>query len=63
MALQSIILGTTLVGIAILWLGALVLPISRIRSAVASSAGFLKMANRLAALTFAGLACLVLVER
>jgi threonine/homoserine/homoserine lactone efflux protein len=61
--LQSILLGTTLVAIAIVWLGALVLLIGRIRSALASSAGFLKLANRVAAFTFVGLACLVLVER
>jgi threonine/homoserine/homoserine lactone efflux protein len=62
-ALQSILLGTTLVGIAIVWLGALVLLIGRIRPALASSAGFLKLVNRLAAFIFVGLACLVLVER
>lgn len=62
-ALQSVVLGMTLVGIAIVWLGVLVLLFDHVRSAVASSAGFLKMANRLAALIFVGLACrLVLVN-
>ena len=62
-ALQSVLLGATLVGIAIVWLGALVLLVGRIRTAVASSASFLKLANRLSALAFVGLACLVFVER
>jgi threonine/homoserine/homoserine lactone efflux protein len=61
--LQSVLLGATLVGIAIVWLGALVLLVGQIRSTVASSTGFLKVANRLAALAFVALACLVFVER
>lgn len=56
-ALQSLILGITLAGMAVIWLGTLVLLVGRFRSAVASSTAFLKLANRLAAVTFFGLAC------
>jgi threonine/homoserine/homoserine lactone efflux protein len=56
-AAQSLLLGVTLAGMAIAWIGALVLLAGRFRSAVASSTTFLKLANRLAAVTFLGLAC------
>ena len=55
-ALQSFVLGTTLAGIAIIWIAGLVLLVGRFRSTVASSKPFLKVANRLAAVTFFGLA-------
>lgn len=61
-AVQSFILGVTLAGMAILWVGALVLVTGRFRSAVASSTTFLKLANRLAAVTFLGLACRLAVQ-
>lgn len=56
-ALQSLLLGATLAAMAIVWIGVLVLLVGRFRSAVASSTTFLKLANRLAAVTFFGLAC------
>lgn len=61
-ALQSVALGGTLAGMAILWIGALVLLVGRFRAAVASSEAFLKVANRLAAVTFFGLACRLALE-
>jgi len=61
-AVQSLILGVTLAGMAILWIGALVLLVGRFRWAVASSTTFLKLANRLAAVTFFGLACRLAVQ-
>ncbi|MGH1368518.1 MAG: LysE family translocator [Maritimibacter sp.] len=59
---QSFILGLTLAGMAILWLGAVVFVVGRFRSIVAGSETFLKLANRLAAVTFIGLACRLAVE-
>lgn len=61
-ALQSFILGATLAGMAIVWIGALVLLAGRFRSAVASSTTFVKLANRLAAVAFFGLACRLAVQ-
>lgn len=61
-SLQSFILGATLAGMAIVWMGALVLLVGRFRSAVASSTTFLALANRLAAVAFFGLACRVAVQ-
>ncbi len=61
-AVQSCILGVTLAVMAILWIGALVLLVGSFRSAVASSTTFLKLANRLAAITFFGLACRLAVQ-
>lgn len=55
-AMQSLVLGITLAGMAIVWIGGLVLLVGQFRSTVASSAPFLKLANRLAAVTFFGLA-------
>jgi threonine/homoserine/homoserine lactone efflux protein len=61
-ALQSLVLGVTLASMAVIWIGALVLLVGRFRSAVASSTTFLKLANRLAAVTFFGLACRLAVQ-
>lgn len=61
-ALQSFILGVTLAGMAIIWLGAVVFVVGRFRSIVAGSTTFLKLANRLAAVTFFGLACRLAVQ-
>lgn len=61
-ALQSAILGVTLAGMAVIWIGSLVLLVGRFRSAVASSTTLLKLANRLAAVTFFGLACRLAVQ-
>lgn len=61
-ALQSFLLGVTLAGMAVVWIGALVLLVGRFRSVVASSTTFLKLANRLAAVTFFGLACRLAVQ-
>ncbi len=60
--LQSLILGVTLAGMAIAWIGAVVLLVGRFRSIVAGSTTFLKLANRLAAITFFGLACRLAVQ-
>lgn len=62
LALQSLVLGTTLAAVACLWIGLLVVLAGRFRAALAASAGFLKAANRLAAVTFLGLACRLAVE-
>ena len=62
LAVQSFVLGTTLAAMACLWIGLLVVVVGRFREAVAGSAGLLKAANRLAAMTFLGLACRLAVE-
>lgn len=63
-ALQSLVLGATLAVMAIIWIGAIVLLVGRFRSIIAGSTTFLKLANRLAAITFLGLAArLVAQER
>lgn len=61
-ALQSFVLGATLAGMAIVGIGAFVFVVGRFRSLVAGSTKFLKVANRLAAVTFFGLACRLAVE-
>ncbi|MBL0935030.1 MAG: LysE family translocator [Rhizobiaceae bacterium] len=61
-ALQSLSLGMTLAGMAIVWIGAIVLLVGRFRSIVAGSTTFLKLANRLAAVTFFGLAARLVVQ-
>ena len=62
-ALQSLMLGATLAALALVWLGTLVIVVGQFRAALAPSAGFLKLANRLAAVTFLGLACRLLLEQ
>jgi threonine/homoserine/homoserine lactone efflux protein len=62
LAIQSLILGTTLALVAIVWLGAIVVAIGRARHIVARNPTFLKLANRLAAATFLGLACRLAVQ-
>ncbi len=61
-ALQSFVLGATLAGMAIVWLGTVVFVVGRFRAVVAGSTTFLKLANRLAAVTFFGLACRLAVQ-
>lgn len=61
-ALQSFLLGATLAGMALAGIGAVVFVVGRFRSAVSGSPAFLKLANRLAALTFFGLACRLALE-
>lgn len=61
-AVQSLILGATLAAMAIVWIGALILITGRFRAAVASNRTFLRLANRLAAVTFAGLALRLAVK-
>lgn len=61
-AMQSFLLGATLAGMAVVGIGAFVLVVGRFRSLVAGSTRFLKVANRLAAVTFFGLACRLAVE-
>lgn len=62
LAAQSFVLGITLAAMAVLWMGAWVLAVGRFRGAVAANPLFLKVANRLAAVTFAGLACRLAVQ-
>ena len=62
LAVQSLVLGTTLATMALLWIGLIVVVVGRFRTAVASSARFLALANRLAAVTFFGLACRLAVQ-
>lgn len=62
LALQSSILGLTLALMAVAWIGLVVLLVGRFRAAVASNTTFLKLANRLAAVTFFGLACRLAAE-
>ncbi|SFD15303.1 LysE family translocator [Tropicimonas isoalkanivorans] len=61
-ALQSFVLGATLAGMAIVWLGTVVVIVGRFRAVVTGSTTFLKLANRLAAVTFFGLACRLAVQ-
>lgn len=56
LALQSLVLGLTLAVMAIVWIGTLVFLVGHFRSVVSSSTTFRKLANRLAAATFVGLA-------
>jgi threonine/homoserine/homoserine lactone efflux protein len=62
-ALQSLVLGLTLAGIAVLWLALLVIAAGKFRAALGERALFLKLANRLAAATFFGLACRLALQR
>ncbi len=62
LAVQSIILGATLALMALAWIGLVVVTVGRFRAAVVSQATFLKLANRLAAVTFFGLACRLALE-
>lgn len=62
LALQSAVLGLTLALMAVAWIGLVVAVVGRFRAAVASNTTFLKLANRLAAVTFAGLAFRLAVE-
>jgi threonine/homoserine/homoserine lactone efflux protein len=55
-ALQSLILGLTLAGIAVVWLSGLVLVVSYARSVFVRSERFSPLLQRVAALVFAGLA-------
>ncbi len=57
LALQSLLLGLTLALMAVAWIGLVVVLVGRFRAAVATSSSVLRFANRLAAVTFAGLAC------
>ena len=62
LALQSLVLGLTLALMAFAWIGFVVIVVGRFRAEVASSTKFLKLANRLASVTFAGLACRLALE-
>ena len=61
-AVQSLMLGATLAGMALLWLGILVFLVGRFRTVVSASAKFQIFANRFAAVTFFGLACRLVVQ-
>jgi threonine/homoserine/homoserine lactone efflux protein len=62
LVLQSFVLGSTLALMALAWIGLLVVAVGRFRALLATSGTFLKLANRLAAVTFAGLACRLALE-
>lgn len=62
MALQSLILGLTLAGMAVLWIGFVVAVVGKFRSAVVTQPKFLRFANKLAAATFVGLAVRLALE-
>ncbi len=62
LAAQSLILGATLALMAVAWIGFVVVLVGRFRAAVVSNAAVLKLFNRLAAVTFFGLACRLAVE-
>ncbi len=62
LALQSFVLGLTLALTAVAWIGFVVIVVGRFRAVLASSTTFLKFANRLASVTFVGLACRLAVE-
>ena len=61
-AVQSLVLGATLAAMAVVWIGMMVLIVGRFRKAVGSNTVFLKFANRLAAVTFIGLACRLAIQ-
>lgn len=61
-ALQSLALGLTLGVIAVIWISVLVMLVARFRAAVVSNDTILKVANRLAAVTFFGLACRLVAQ-
>ena len=62
LALQSFLLGATLAVMAMIWIGLLVVLTGHFRAAVARNTAFLKIANRLAAISFFGLACRLAIE-
>ena len=62
LALKSFVLGSTLAVMAVGWIGLVAVVVGRFRGAVASNPTFLRLANRLAAVTFFGLACRLIAE-
>jgi threonine/homoserine/homoserine lactone efflux protein len=62
LALQSFILGATLAGMAMIWIGMLVYVIGRFRTSFASRPKFLSIANKLSAIVFIGLAIRILFQ-
>ncbi len=63
LALQSVVLGMTLAAMGVMWIGLMVALVVRFRDGVVRHPAFLKLANRLAAVTFVGLACRLAAER
>lgn len=63
LALQSFVLGGTLAVMAFLWIGSMVTILGRFRSSVATTETFQRVAQKLAALTFVGLALRLAVQR
>ena len=63
LALQSLVLGMTLAVMAVAWIGLMVALVARFRDGVVRNPAFLRFANRLAAVTFLGLACRLAAER
>lgn len=62
LALQSLLLGATLAVMALIWIGLVVLVVGRARAVIATNTTVLKLVNRLAAVTFVGLACRLAVQ-
>lgn len=62
LALRSLILGTTLALMAVAWIGFVAVMVGRFRATVVSNTAVLKVFNRLAALTFFGLACRLAIK-
>ena len=63
LALRSFVLGMTLAVMAVMWIGLMVALVARFRDGVVRNPAFLKFVNRLAAVTFFGLACRLAAER
>ena len=62
-ALQSLALGLTLAGLALVWVGALALVTGRARARVAQSAAVVRVLRRVAAVAFLGLAARLAFSR
>ena len=63
LALQSFVLGMTLAVMAVMWIGLMVALVARFRDGLVRNPAFLKFSNRLAAVTFFGLACRLAAEQ
>ena len=62
LALQSLMLGATLAAMTLLWLGPVVLAVAQARAVVGRNRRVIKIVQRLAAISFVGLACRLAVE-
>lgn len=62
LAAHGLILGMTLALVAIVWIGFVIVITGRFRETATQNIKFIKFANRLAAITFMGLACRLAIE-